>query len=68
MLGEGSSPESGGHGTGCPAMRSQPQAARVQGAFGQHSQTYSLNVGWSCVEPGTGLYDPCGPFTNRDIL
>ena len=58
---EGSAPEGGGgggHGTGCPGQWSQPQAARVQGVFGQCSQAFGLNFGWSCVEPGAGLGDP----------
>lgn len=25
-------------------------------------QTSDLNLGWSCVNPGIGLADPCGPF------
>ena len=36
-------------------QRSQPGAAGVQGAFGQHSQTWGLNSGRSSVEPGIGL-------------
>ena len=35
----GSSPEGGGHGTGCPGYWSWSQAARVQATSGQHSQT-----------------------------
>ena len=37
-LGTGSELEAGGHGMGCPGQWAQPQAAGVQGAFGQHSQ------------------------------
>jgi len=43
-------------------------AARVQGAFGQHSQTQGLNVGQLCVEPGVGHYDPCVSLPTWDIL
>ena len=32
-LGTGSAPEGGGHGTGCPGLWAQPQAAGVQGLF-----------------------------------
>jgi len=41
-------------------MERAPLAAGVQGAFGQCSQTQSLDFGWSCVKPGVGLGDPCG--------
>jgi len=27
-----------------------------------------IESGWSCVEPGAGLSDPCGFFTTWDIL
>mgnify|MGYP001859384664 FL=1 len=60
MLGKGSSPEGGGHGTVSSGQQSRPQAAGVPEAFGQCSQTQGLNFGWSCVEPGVGLDDPCG--------
>ena len=40
----------------------QPWAARVQAVVGQHSQTQNLSFGWSCVEVGVGLDDPCGPY------
>ena len=36
--------------------------------FGQHSQTKDSNVGWSCVEPGVGLDDPCGSLPTQNIL
>lgn len=32
---------------------------RVQEVFGQHSQTHGLICGWSCVDSGVGLLDPC---------
>lgn len=43
-----------------PREVSQPQDARVQGAFGQCSQIYCLIFGWSCGEPGVGFNDPRG--------
>lgn len=33
--------------------------AGVQGMFGQHSQTQTLDFGLSCVEPEGGYNDPC---------
>ena len=59
-LGTGSAPEGSGHGIGCPGQWAWPQAAGVQGAFGLRSQIWGLNVGWSCMQPGGGLKDPCG--------
>ena len=41
-----------------------PHAARVQ----EISQTWDLNFGWSCVEPGAGLDDPCESLSTQDIL
>ena len=38
--GKGSAPESGGHGIGCTGQWARPQAARVQGAFGQDSLNF----------------------------
>ena len=58
MLGKGSSPESSGHGAGCPGQWSWHQADGVQEAFGQHSEKQGLNFGWCCVEPGVGRDDP----------
>jgi len=37
VLGKDTSPEDSGHGTGSTGLRSWPQAAKVQGAFGWHS-------------------------------
>ena len=37
-------------------------SAGAQGAFGQSSQTLGLGFGWCCVDLGTGLNDPVGPF------
>ena len=37
--------------------RSEP--AVVQGMFAQYSRTKGLNVGWSRMEPGAGLDNPC---------
>ena len=68
MLGKGSSPENGGHGTGFPGHWAQSQATRVQEAFGQCSQTSGWNLGWSSVEPGVGLNDPSGSLSICDIL
>ena len=55
----GQAPQGSGH-------SSEPAA--VQETFGQCSQTNGLIFGWSCVEPGVGLSDPCGSFTTQDIL
>ena len=52
-------PQGNSHGT---------ELARVQETSGQHSQTYDLIFGWSCVEPGVGLSDPCGSLPTWDIL
>lgn len=30
----------------------------IQGVFGQCAQTYGLDFGWCCVEPGDGFCDP----------
>ena len=68
MLGKGSAPRGGralgqapqGHGDG-------PEPDRVQGVFGQGSQTHGLILGWSCVEP-VGLGDLCGSHPTWDIL
>jgi len=49
-----------GTGTDLPGQQSRCQNAGVQEACGQCSQTYGLIFGWSCVEPGVGLSDPCG--------
>jgi len=63
VLGKGSSPEGSGHGTGCPGQWSWPEAARVQGALGQGSQTQGLNFGWFCVEAKAELGDLCGSLS-----
>jgi len=47
---------------------SRPQAARIQAAFGQHSQTECLNFGWSCMEPGAGLEGSPESLPAQDIL
>ena len=44
------------------------QAAGVQEVFGQRSQVWGFNFERSCVEPGVGLDDPCGPLPTQDIL
>lgn len=49
-------------------LGSQPWAAGAQGAFGQHSQTQGLNVGWSCVEPEAGFDDSCRSLPTWEIL
>lgn len=41
---------------------------RVQESFGWCSQKYGLNYGWSCLEPGVGVYDLCGPLPTQDTL
>jgi len=43
------------HGTGCSGQWAQLWAA------GAHS---GLDFGWSCVNPGTGLQNPCGVPAN----
>ena len=47
---------------------SQPQAARVQEAFGQCSQTLGLNFGWSCVETEVRCDGSYRSFPTQDIL
>lgn len=51
-----------------PGKRSLPQAAGVQEATGQCSQTYGLIFVWSCVELGVGHNGPCGCLLTRGIL
>lgn len=41
---------------------------RSQEAFGLYSQTQGLNLGWSNVESGAELNDPCGSFPTKVIL
>ena len=41
--------------------------ARDQGMFEQCCQTPRLILGWSCVEPGVVLDDPCGFLPTWDI-
>jgi len=63
----GSSPEGGLAWNSCPGQWAQPQAARVHGAFGQHSQTLGLILGgavWSWELDS----DPYGSFPTQDIL
>ena len=48
-----------GTGTASSGQSSWPQAARVQEAFGECSQTQGLNFGCSCMEPEAELDDPC---------
>ena len=57
-----------GLGTGSPGQWSLPQAAGVQEASGQCSQTYGLIFVWSCVELGVGHNGPCGCLLTRGIL
>jgi len=54
VIGRGSSPEGSGHSIGSPWQGSWPQAARVQGAFGRHSQIWGV-LGSSCVKVGVGF-------------
>ena len=54
----GQAPQGSGHGT---------EPDRAQEAFGLFSQTYGLISGWSHVEPGVGLDDPCGFLPTQDI-
>lgn len=61
-LGNGSSPESWGHGTGCPGQWVQPQADGVQGVSGHCSQIRGLNFEWCCMEMEVGRSYPCGSF------
>lgn len=68
VLGKGSSPEGGGHGTGSPGQWSHPQAAGDQEAFVQCSQTKSLDFGWFCREAGAELSDPEAFISSQDIL
>jgi len=60
--------DQGGCGTGCPGQWALPQEAGVQEAFGQWSETLSLNFGWSSVEPGAGINGPCGSLPTQDIM
>jgi len=59
-LGKGAAPEGGGHRTGCPGLWARPQVLE----FKECSDTVLSHrvwiFGWSCVEPGVGLDDPCG--------
>ena len=64
MLGKGSLPEGGGHGTGCRGQWAP--SAGVQRAFGQCSQTEGLVFGWCSVEPG--FSDPDGSLPTRNVL
>jgi len=68
VLGKGSSPEGG---------QALEQAAQGSGhspklpEFKKHLDSglkYSLNFGWSYVEPGVGLDDPCESLPTWDIL
>lgn len=42
--------------------------AGVQGASGQHPQTYGLIFGLSCAEPQAGLSGPYGSLPIQSIL
>lgn len=42
--------------------------AGVKGVSGQRSQRYGLIFGWSSVEPGVVLDDPCGSLSTQDVL
>ena len=46
-------------------VRVTAPSARVQGVFGQCSQTQDWDFGWCCVEPGVGLSDPCGSLPTQ---
>ena len=65
-LAKGSALNRGQHGTGSPGQWSWPQAAGVHKVFGQRSQTWSLNFGVFCVEPGVD--NICGSISNQNIL
>lgn len=54
-----------GSGKASTGQWSWPQAATVQGAFGQRSHTWGLNCRYSFVEPQVGLSNLCGPFQLR---
>ena len=43
---------------GLPRAVGMAPSARVQGDFGQLSQTEGLDFGWCCEEPEVGLGDP----------
>lgn len=37
--------------------------------FKKHlDNTLSLNIGWSCVQPGIGLDNPSGSLPNQNII
>jgi len=70
ISGRSSLPEGGGHGTGCSGQRLQPRAARIQGASGQHSQTYGLIFLVFVCGAKSWTRDPWGslPVLPREIL
>ncbi|KAJ7404154.1 hypothetical protein WISP_147168 [Willisornis vidua] len=61
--GKGSSLEQASQGSG---HGTNPD--RDQEVFGQHSQSYGVILGVSCVGPGFGLDDPDGSLTIQHIL
>ena len=65
--GTGAAPQGGGHGTGCTGQWARPRVAAVQRVFGQLSDT-GFKFGWSYVELGVGLDDPCEYLPTQDIL
>lgn len=56
-----------GTGTDSPKQWSQPQAAGVQGMFGQCSQAQDLNTAWCCVEPEVRFNGP-GEYLQLEIF
>lgn len=64
VLEEYSSPEDGGHTTGCPGQpQTQPQTARAQKTFGCSC------LRWSCMKKlGVGLGEPYGFLLIQDFM
>jgi len=59
------------HGTDSPRPWAQPQAAGVKKLHVQlplDNARVGMNLGWSCVEPGVALSDPCETLPRRDTL
>lgn len=56
----------------CIAANKIEQGVQLRGSFPQFlGTTYSdigFSFGWSCIEPGVGLSDPCGLLRTQDIL
>ena len=68
ISGQGSSPQGGGHETGCPGQWAQPRSAGVQGAFGQCSQTLGLGLWVVLCGAGVGLSDSRRSLPTQDFL